>query len=289
MICGAGGADKVEGRGGNDRLLGGPGADMLIGDSGRDLLAGGPGNDTLRGGSALDLLWGGAGINRCEDRSVSAASGCGGPNAPRQQRLRRLPPPPAYPPSPGSLAHEPEADMSAPSLRSLRVSTENVEIAEGDWWLRLTASAWDESGVQSAVVEIEGPNGELWRDVALGSGPAGLIRLSAVVEIPDTTPVGAYRVSAVTLVDSLGNRVDRAESWLGEYEMDAQFEVYDGPDREAPNVAGIAVRPGESIDTSQGPVGIERWAKLATPLWAWVRRVGDFTDTSLSRLIYPKG
>jgi hypothetical protein len=28
-------------------------------------------------------------------------------------------------------------------------------------------------------------------------------------------------------------------------------------------------------------------AKLATPLWAWVRRVGDFTDTSLLGEVYP--
>ncbi|HVY78013.1 MAG TPA: calcium-binding protein [Solirubrobacterales bacterium] len=262
VICGAGGADTIEGRGGNDRLLGGPGPDTLVGGPGRDLLVGGPGNDMLRGGPAADLLRGGAGVNRCDDRSVSAMSGCRKPGTPRQQPRRpsptvpSLPPAPYFPP-PSSPTREPETDTSAPSLQSLRVSTENVEIAAGDWWVRLTVSAWDESGVQSAVVEIEGPDGEPWRDIALGSGTAGLTTLSTIVEVPDTTPVGDYRVSAVTLVDDLGNRVNRAESWLREYGMDAQFEVYDGPDREAPNVVGISFRPGESIDTSQGPVTVE--------------------------------
>ena len=265
VICGAGGADTIEGRGGDDRLLGGPGADTLVGGPGRDLLVGGPGNDMLRGGPAADTLRGGTGVNRCEDRSVSATSDCDDPSTSSRRSPVPILPPATYFQPPRSPAGEPQTDTSAPSLQSLRVSTENVEIAEGDWWLRLTASAWDESGIQSAVVEIEGPNGEPWREIALGSGPARLATLSTVVEIPDTTPVGEYRVSSVTLVDSLGNLVDLSQPWLHEYEMDAQFEVYNGPDREAPNVVGISFRPGESIDTSQGPVVVEVPIEVTDP------------------------
>lgn len=255
VICGAGGNDTLEGRAGNDRLLGGPGADTLVGGPGRDLLAGGPGNDMLRGGPAVDTLRGGGGVNRCAGRPVEAVSGCGDPNIPPQQSP---PPSPTLPPATDSLSPgTPEADTSAPSLQSLRVSTENVEIAEGDWWVRLTLSAWDESGIQTAEVEIEGPDGGQWRNITLGPGPAGLATLSTVVDVPDTTPVGDYRVSAVTLVDDLGNGVHRPGSWLREYEMDARFEVYGGPDREAPNVDGISFEPGESIDTSQDPVTVE--------------------------------
>lgn len=270
VICGAGGNDTIEGRGGDDRLLGGPGADTLVGGPGRDLLVGGPGNDMLRGGPAADTLRGGTGVNRCEDKSVSATSSCHDPNTPGRQPRQRSPVVPILPPAtylqpPRIPTDEPQTDTSAPSLQSLGVSTENVEIAEGDWWVRLTATAWDESGIQSAEVEIEGPNGEPWQEIALGSGPAGLARLSTVVEIPDTTPVGDYRVSAVTLVDGLENRVDLPQPWLHEYGMDAQFEVYDGPDREAPNVVGVSFRPGESIDTSQDPVVVEVSIEVTDP------------------------
>jgi hypothetical protein len=264
VICGGGGADKIEGRGGDDRLLGGSGNDTLVGGPGRDTLIGGPGDDLLQGGSAADLLHGGAGVDRCVDSSVRAISSCRSSDSPRRAPSGSpAPPPPGFFPPDGYLAQpvvpgaEPEVDVSGPTLQSLHFSTENVEIAEGDWWVRLTLSIWDESALESAEVAIEGPDGERWQEVDLGSGSVGMTRLSTVIDVPDTTPVGEYRVSAVTLVDSLGNRAVIDASWLAEYEMDAQFEVYSGPDREAPQVAGISFQPGESIDTSQNPVKIE--------------------------------
>jgi len=149
-------------------------------------------------------------------------------------------------------------------LQSVEFSTENVEIAEGDWWVGISLSAWDESGIRAALVSIEGPGGA-WREVNLGAGPARLAELSTKLEIPSSTPVGEYRVTAVTVVDVDGNSTSYDLGWLGGYGMDARFEVYDGPDREAPNLAGISFGPGEVIDTSEGPVVVEVPIRVTDP------------------------
>jgi hypothetical protein len=265
VICGRGGADKIVGRGGNDRLLGGPGADTLSGGPGRDRLDGGPGDDVLRGGAGADLLSGGTGVNRCYDGTIVAVEACRMPGRrPVMPMPQAVPPlPPLQPPI--EFQPPPELDTMAPIPQALEFSTENVEIAEGDWWVGLSFSAWDESGVESALVEIEGPGGGLWREVSLGPGPSPLAEFDTKLDVPSSTPVGEYRVSAVTLVDKAGNSVSHDLPWLNEYGMDARFEVYDGPDREAPNLAGISFKPGEVVDTSEGPVTVEVPIELTDP------------------------
>lgn len=263
LICGRGGADTILGGGGNDRLLGGPGADKFRGGPGRDLLVGGPGPDVLRGGPGVDVLRGGPGVNRCLDTSLAAASGCWGGRRQSPPSSRRVLRPP-YLPTPSDFRVPPQPDTLAPALRSVEFSTENVEIAGGDWWVELSLSAADESGIGSALVEIEGPDG-LWREISLGGGPSSLAELSAKLDVPSSTPVGEYRVVAVTVVDEVGHSVSHDAAWLDKYGMDARFEAYDGPDREAPNLAGISFGPGEVIDTSGGPVTVEIPIEVTDP------------------------
>ena len=272
VICGRGGSDTIKGRGGNDKLIGGPGRDKLIGGPGRDKLIGGGGRDTLVGGSGNDLLrggpgadWlrGGSGSDRCRDRSAPVVIGCGA----KSGRRRSPAAPPPIPPllsAPLARAAEPLIDNEPPSLQSVEFSTENVEIATGDWSVGISVVAWDESGVGSVVVAIEGPEG-FWREVNLGAVPPQLAELSTELDVPMSTPVGEYRVAAVTAVDSVGNEVTRGSPWLGEHGLDAHFEAYDGPDREAPNLVGVSFRPGEAVDTSEGPVTVEVSFEVTDP------------------------
>gem|GEM_PF-2021686 len=261
VICGRGGPDTIVGRAGSDRLLGGPGADDLVGGGGDDILGGGPGNDALRGGPGADRLLGGAGTNSCLDATVASTRGCFVPT-PRPPLAGSPAPPNSQPPP---FEFEPIPDTEPPTLQSVEFGNENVEIAQGDWWVRLSLSAWDESGIESAEVTIEGPEG-VWRKASFGPGPPQLAELSTKLDVPATTPVGEYRVVAVTAVDAKGQTVTRDLAWLDEYGLDASFEVYDGPDREAPNVVGISFgAPTNEVDTSKGPVTVQIPIEVTDP------------------------
>jgi hypothetical protein len=237
VICGRGGNDVIRGLGGDDRLLGGPGNDRLIG---------GRGDDTLIGGAGADALRGGAGRNSCRDASASVRQGCATPKAP--------PPPPPVPPglSPPALVDEPDA--TPPELDSLEFGSESVEVGYGDWWVEIHAAAWDDSEIESIALTIDGPSGP-WREVAFGSGPE-LTEETRRLAVPASTPVGVYVVSTVTLTDRAGNSVRHDRAWLEANGLAAHFEVYDGPDREAPLLTGLRFEP-EPVDTSGGPVTVE--------------------------------
>lgn len=258
VICGRGGPDRIDGRGGDDRLIGGAGSDTLIGGRGNDILVGGPGGDDLRGGLGADRLHGGTGRDSCRDNTVTISNGCA---MPRPTPAGPIPqfglPAVRFPPS-----RQLEPDLAPPHLQSIEFANENVEISQGDWWVELSISAWDESGTASVVVGIDGPDGA-WREVSFGENPQ-FAELSRKLEVPATTPVGDYRVSAVTVVDKEGNSASYDLDWLDERGLDAEFEVYDGPDREAPNLAGLSFAP-TPIDTSNGPVTVQIPIELLDP------------------------
>lgn len=272
VICGRGGDDVIYGRAGDDRLLGGPGADVLHGGPGRDLLDGGAGNDELYGGRGADRLRGGPGRNRCHDATVTWALDC-------HQRRQAVPKPPYVPvplppvQPPAIFVPEPFADTEAPSLQGVEFSTENVETANGDWRVDLSVVAQDETAIALIRVRIEGPGG-LWQEVQLGPGTAQWPELTKRIEVPAATPVGVYRVTAMTLEDSVGNSVTHGLEWLAGYGLDAHFEVYDGPDREAPNLAAIQFGSATNrVDTSAGPITVQIPIEVTDPGAgvAWVR------------------
>lgn len=278
VICGRGGADLIDGRAGNDRLIGGPGADSLNGGAGRDFLDGGPGSDELHGGRGADRLRGGPGHNRCRDATISQSLGC--------HQRRQAMPQQAYMPFPAPVqppriyAPEPVADTDAPFLQRVEFSTENVETANGDWRVDLSVEAQDETAIASIRVRIEGPGG-LWQEVQLG--PAEMVQwteLSKRIEVPSVTPVGLYRVTAVSLEDGAGNSVTHGLVWLDHYGFDAHFEVYDGPDREAPNLAAIKFGSAANrVDTSTGPVVLQIPIEVTDP--------GSGVDWVRLRIIHP--
>jgi hypothetical protein len=278
VICGRGGADLIDGGAGGDRLLGGPGADFLNGGAGRDFLDGGAGSDELHGGPGVDRLRGGPGHNRCQDATVSLALDC------HQRRLAV--PQPAYMPFPVSVqapkiyVPEPVVDTDPPALQAVEFSSENVEIANGDWRVDLSVGAQDETAIASVRVRIEGPGG-LWQEVQLVPGTAQRTELSKRIEVPSATPVGLYRVTAVKLEDAVGNSVTHGLRWLDGYGLDVHFEVYDGPDREAPNLAAIQFGSATNrVDTSAGPVTLQIPIEVTDP--------GEGVEWVRLRIIHPK-
>lgn len=289
VICGRGGADRVDGRAGDDRLVGGPGADFLDGGAGRDLLDGGAGRDELHGGPGADRLRGGPGRNRCRDATVSWALDC--------HQRRQAPPRPAHKSFPAPVQPpriylpEPVADTDAPSLQAVEFSTDNVETAVGDWRVDLSVEIWDETAIASVWVRIEGPGG-LWQEVPLGPGMGQGTELSKRIEVPAATPVGVYRVVAVTMEDGAGNSVIHGLEWLDDYGLDAHFEVYDGPDREAPSLTAIQFGSATNrVDTSAGPVTVQIPIEVTDPGAGveWVRlRIIHPTHNSGQERVYTR-
>jgi hypothetical protein len=285
VICGHGGPDELRGFGGNDLILGGPGDDRLIGGKGNDTLIGGPGADVLFGGSGLDHLRGGPGADLC--RGISSAM--------RSCASHRKAPPPTpsvwLPPVLEPSLDAPKPDTVPPQLAGLEFSSEIVDITTGDWWVRLSASAWDESGIESIKVAIDGPGGQ-WREVNFGAGPK-LTELSQRLDVPNSTPLGEYRVTAVTVVDSAGNTGTYDLARLSQQHLSAQFEVYVGPDEEDPNLAGLAFESAP-IDTSDGPVTVEISIDLTDPgsgvdqIW-WLRIRHPTSEPGVPRIytLYP--
>ena len=122
-ISGGSGNDAVDGGIGNDSLVGGVGDDVIDGGTGDDTIRGEIGNDTLDGESGLDQVDGGAGTNTCSwEPRESRASSC------------------VY-------------DMTAPVFSDFSISTERVDITNGDQLVTVSFSVQDDrDGVETSSV-----------------------------------------------------------------------------------------------------------------------------------------
>jgi hypothetical protein len=241
VICGRGGNDVIRGLNGDDRLIGGSGSDRLIG---------GRGDDTLIGGAGEDVLRGGPGQNACPDASASVKQGCPTSRRPLPPPLPAVGPAPSQPP----LSVPDEPDLAPPEISKLQFGRESVEVGYGDWWVEVDVAAWDSSGIEAIDLTIQGPAG-VWREVALGPGPE-MTEATKRLDVPASTPVGTYAVSEISVVDRAGNSVTHDRAWLEANGLSAHFEIYDGPDREPPTLAGLRFEP-TPVDTSGGPVTVE--------------------------------
>ena len=84
----------------------------------------------------------------------------------------------------------------------------------------------------------------------------------------------------MTLEDGAGNGVTHGLEWLHGYGLDAHFEVYDGPDREAPNLAAIQFGSATNrVDTSAGPVTLQIPIEVTDP--------GAGVESVRLRIIHP--
>ncbi len=264
MICGRAGADMIRGLGrndlliggpgsdrliggrGNDLLIGGPGSDRLIGGPGSDRLIGGPGNDLLRGGRGADILIAGRGKeDSCYDSAATRTRGC----ERRRRRLRFGSPPTCC------LASAERPDTEAPALVRSSFGRRYVDTSAGDTDMDVVVEAWDESGLGSAALRIDGPSGP-WHSVEFEVGANPGSRLEASVPVPSSTPAGDYWVASLTVTDAKGNSRTLSGTELNEERGRAEFEVFHGPDLEAPMLTDFSFSP-DALDTSAAPGGVD--------------------------------
>jgi hypothetical protein len=122
-ITGSTAANELDGGTGNDTITGGSGDDLIDGGAGNDRIIGGIGNDTLDGESGIDQVDGGAGTNTCSwEPRESRASSC------------------VY-------------DETAPVFSDFSISTERVDITNGDQIVTVSFSVQDDrDGVETSSV-----------------------------------------------------------------------------------------------------------------------------------------
>jgi hypothetical protein len=228
VICGRRGADRIVGAGGADRIVGGPGADRLFGGAGRDALHGGPGSDS------------------CRDSAATVFAGCERVRPGR--KLRR--PWPAVSPWPGQIER---LDREAPTAVFVWFQKRFVDTSLGDATVGLHLEAWDESGIGSISIQIDGPAGA-WKTVQLEGGPDPLAMLDHSLEVPASTPAGDYRLASLTISDKKGNARTLSGAELASYR--AELAVFEGPDVEPPELSALSLSASE-VDTSIGPATVD--------------------------------
>jgi hypothetical protein len=265
--------DVICGRGGADRLLAGAGRDLLRGGPGNDNLHGGPGRDLLNGGTGNDQLYGGGGIDTCRDPDRSGWNSCERPRR-RRHRPHGLPIG-AYarvcPGEPGcSDVLTPEGN---PELRGLAITPRSVDVSAGDGSVDYRITIEDETSITLIRVLIDGPDG-LWQTLEFGEYTQ---TIEGTIAVPESTPTGNYRVDTVTIADAAGVSVTLDSGDLAKAGFERlDFEVYDGPDEEGPQLTGLTISP-ESIDTSVGPGVVKLSVGATDPLsgvagaWATVK------------------
>lgn len=238
-ISGTGGADVLRGTKQADVICGGGGSDRLLGRGGADVIWGGRGNDLLVGGRGGDQLLGGGGYDTCRDSSASSFGSC--ERHPRRRAAR---------PMAGigcCFASPAPPDLEAPQVMEVHFSEPYVDTSsEGSIGLWIGA-AEHQSGVGRVEVELEGPDGH-WRDLSFDS-TTPFLGAGTSVEVPPGTEAGRYRVSALRVSDLAGNRVSFDAQQLEAADLDAAFDVFEGPDTEGPQLTDYTLTPA-SLDTN---------------------------------------
>jgi hypothetical protein len=262
VICGRGGNDTISGLGGDDRLLGGPGNDRVLGDSGRDVLEGGAGEDFLAGGLGRDSCYDSAAtvMNSCQQRAHDhdASTGLAAQRGCCARAIEEMP------------------DTQAPAYVWLWFNRRYIDTSAGDATIGISVEAWDDSGIGSVSLQIDGPSGS-WRGVELEMVTNK--RFEASIPVAASTPTGDYRITSLTIADQKGNGRTLTGSELTEAGM-PEFEIYQGPDVEGPTLTGFSISPAE-VDTSNAPGAVDfsisaaddlsgvQWAAAAIQLPSW--------------------
>ncbi len=258
-IVGTSGADVLRGTPGSDVICGGPGRDRLFGGRGDDYLYGGGGDDILVPGGGRNHLFPGPGQNTCRPLGTERlVPGCG--NARGRGWLvkgdeccfGKAPPPRCPPPAKcEGGAPAPPPDVTPPAIGFVAFRPDSVDVSGGDSKTVLYLNPSDESGVESAVVRIDGPDG-LWKQLEL----PGSREIEKELSVPATTAAGDYSVAELTLTDTVGNVATFDTDELLQREQVPDFTVYSGPDQGAPRLTGLSISP-TTVDTSAGPATVQ--------------------------------
>ncbi len=144
--------------------------------------------------------------------------------------------------------------MVAPEVRAVHFTKPYVDVSsESSIGLWIEAQE-DQSGIGRVEVGLDGPNGP-WRDLTFESDtPYG--GASALVDVPASTSAGKYRITSLSLTDRAGNRVSFDATELAEADFDAEFDVFEGPDTQGPELTGYSLAP-QTLDTSVAPGSVQ--------------------------------
>jgi RTX calcium-binding nonapeptide repeat (4 copies) len=248
VVCGRGGDDVIRSAGGNDLLRGGDGSDRLLGGSGADVLGGGSGPDDLVSGDGADQLLGGGGadtLRSAAGRDV-LAGGLG------DDDLDGGPGSDDIDGGPGTnwciLDAQDTAvrcvyDEAAPSIQSVEVSGDSVDVTNGPQFVPVRVHLTDDTGIESAGVgakyfgqTTEPPHCSL--DLVEGNRRDGWWECAIAFsrwEVP-----GTYTVSV-----GAHDRIGRSQGATTAYEIEVQNAA---PDLEPPMVTLLAPGSDEVID-----------------------------------------
>ena len=150
--------------------------------------------------------------------------------------------------------------MTAPAIGAVHFTRPYVDISSEDS-IGLWVEAHDsQSGIGRVEADLTGPNGR-WHELAFESVTPFLMAATPV-QVPPSTPAGRYRVSRLSVADRAGNRVVLDAAALEAAGIDANFDVFEGPDVEGPELTAYSLSP-ETLDTSANP-GSVRFSLTAT-------------------------
>ncbi|HEV2791101.1 MAG TPA: calcium-binding protein, partial [Solirubrobacterales bacterium] len=240
VLHGKAGRDVICGRGGPDRIVGGRGADRLLGGRGEDVLIGGPGKDALLGGRGRDS---------CHDSAATVFAGCErGAGAQRPGQVRR----PSLPAPPYLLGEAPDGEAPVALYVTFQKRFVDTSLGGADVGLRL--EAWDQSGIASISIRIDGPEGP-WRTLQLTGEASPLTMVESTLDVPSSTPAGDYRLASMTIGDRRGNSRTLSAAEIREASYRSEFAVFAGPDEEPPELTDLALSPS-TVDTSKGPATV---------------------------------
>ena len=181
--------------------------------------------------------------------------------------------------SPPCCASWQNVDLQPPYRPHAWFDHRYVDTSAGDTDLRIFVEAYDKNGLGSAALRIDGPTG-VWRSIELGAGADSEAPFEASFAVPASTPAGDYRVVSLTVADTKGNSETLTGAQLREDGYRPEFEVFDGPDLEGPQLTHFSGSPTE-IDTSAAPGGIDfaisatddlsgvKWAAGSVQLPGW--------------------
>ena len=113
----------------------------------------------------------------------------------------------------------------------------------------------DASPLAYVRARIHGPNGFL-KTVSLAAENQLEFDFVGATTLPESAALGSYWVDQVNVADELGNSALFDEAALNsEYGYSREFQLYDGPDNEAPTIHDLTISPA-SVDTSGGPATV---------------------------------
>ena len=218
VVCGLGGDDVLTGGPGNDILDGGPGADQLDGEEGTDDLDGGLDGDVLDGG--IDLNW-------CVPAAADILKLC-------------------------------RYDTSAPTVASVLVTPDEVDVSTSDMPITVTVRLMDDTGVSSGWISAQhvpgGATGaRLGSPVLVAGTPRdGLWELVAL--IPRYSRPGPQEV-VLSVYDRLGRMGNSYDSQAERPRLEVSS---DKADTSSPSVQEVRLTTpeGGTVDVRRGSAGV---------------------------------